>query len=290
MRNASRYLDRCVESLLQQTYPTGSYEIIIVNNNSTDGSAGLIAKYPPVRLLSETTQGSYAARNRGVKAARGEILAFTDSDCAPAKDWITNIVRPFASPAVKVVQGRRVFADDSRILSVLAAYEAEHAAYSLSPEGMGTHFGYTNNMAVRRETFERCGPFLAIARGADSVFVDRVVGEFSIDAIRFARDAVIRHLEMTGLARWLMKRLIRGRSLQRTRRLRSYRRAAPKKMPLILRRTIENGNYSAVDRAILLMLIAMGTLAFDLGRISCGWKSLKGKSPSTNEDQPIASR
>jgi hypothetical protein len=82
--NAERSVEDCIAALRAQTLAPPRYEIIMVDNNSTDGSADLVRKYPDVRLLSEEKQGSYAARNRGVAAARGAIVAFTDADCRPA--------------------------------------------------------------------------------------------------------------------------------------------------------------------------------------------------------------
>ena len=67
--------------------PEVSKEIIIVDNDSTDDSASIAARYP-ITLLSESEiRTSYAARNRGINHARGEIIAFTDADCIPAPDW-----------------------------------------------------------------------------------------------------------------------------------------------------------------------------------------------------------
>jgi glycosyltransferase involved in cell wall biosynthesis len=268
MHNSAKYIERCLDSLLRQTYSPTRYEIIVVDNNSTDDSGLLVAKYPRIRLLSEPKQGSYAARNCGVKAADGQFLAFTDADCAPDMGWLSEILAPLASPEVKIVQGRRLFAGKSQILSMLADFETERAAYGFSSEGAGTHFGYTNNMAMRREIFDQCGPFLEIARGADSVFVDRVVKRFSIDAVHFSRTAIISHLEMTSVTRWLTKRVIRGRSLQQTRQIREYKRPASKILPVILKRTVERGHYSKAGAAYLYLIVLMGTLAFDLGRVS----------------------
>lgn len=80
--NAGRYVRRCIESLLSQSLPQSEYELLFIDNNSTDGSDQVVAAFPAVRLLREAKQGSYAARNRGLAEARGEILVFTDPDCA----------------------------------------------------------------------------------------------------------------------------------------------------------------------------------------------------------------
>jgi len=90
--NAVGEIGRLVESLLAQDYPRDRFEIVVVDNGSTDGTAGSVAGFP-VKLLKETdVQSSYAARNRALAEVTGEWVAFTDADCfAPpggsARSW-----------------------------------------------------------------------------------------------------------------------------------------------------------------------------------------------------------
>ena len=82
--NVERYLNQCVESLLRQTLP--DFELLLVNDASTDGSLALCRRYesdPRVRVIDKPHGGLGDTRNRGVREARGEYLAFVDSD-----DWV----------------------------------------------------------------------------------------------------------------------------------------------------------------------------------------------------------
>lgn len=86
--NAEENIAILVESLLNLDYPKELLEIIIVDNNSNDQTKEIIKQYP-VRLLEEMNiQSSYAARNLGIKNAKGDVIAFTDSDCIPSSNWI----------------------------------------------------------------------------------------------------------------------------------------------------------------------------------------------------------
>jgi glycosyltransferase involved in cell wall biosynthesis len=98
--NAERTLQRCLEALVGQDYPAGLYEVLVVDNNSSDRSLEIAGRYS-VRLLEEmAVQTSYAARNKGIREAKGEIVAFTDADCVAAPDWLRNLIAPFKDPAI----------------------------------------------------------------------------------------------------------------------------------------------------------------------------------------------
>jgi glycosyltransferase involved in cell wall biosynthesis len=90
--NGSDTIDELLRSLLALNYPQTKHEIIVVDNNSQDNTPFLSQRYP-VRLLYERQmQSSYAARNRGIEAAKGEIIAFTDADCVADSDWLRRLI------------------------------------------------------------------------------------------------------------------------------------------------------------------------------------------------------
>lgn len=274
--NAEKYIEKCAEALLTQSYPTTRYEIIMVDNNSTDRSVDLIKKYPRIKLLSQQKQGSYAARNQGVAASKGTILAFTDADCVPSSDWLQKTRAALRFPDVEIIQGGRLYGVESPALSMLAAYEAERAAYTFSGESSGLYYGYTNNMAVRRSLFDRCGPFLEITRGADSIFVNKVIEDCSCKVIRHVPDARIRHLEITSVWNYLRKRVIHGRSLQQnySRRKSTHRPLSIFERFMIIRRTIQRKRYSLLQSLCLIILVLMGMLCFSSGRLSVRFRDV----------------
>jgi len=93
--NAERTIDSCLDALLQQSVERDCYEIIVVDDGSTDATPAIVASYPSVRLIRQANAGPAVARNRGAQEARGEILLFTDADCVPAHDWIERMTAPF---------------------------------------------------------------------------------------------------------------------------------------------------------------------------------------------------
>lgn len=88
--NGGRTLPACLDSLTHLNYP--NYEIILVDDGSTDDTARVVAHYPTVRAIHQQNLGLSAARNTGIQAATGEIVAFTDSDCRADEDWLYYVV------------------------------------------------------------------------------------------------------------------------------------------------------------------------------------------------------
>jgi cellulose synthase/poly-beta-1,6-N-acetylglucosamine synthase-like glycosyltransferase len=104
--NGERNIGNCIESLLALNYPSSKMEIIIVDNNSKDATYKTIQKYPVIPLIEDKIQSSYASRNAGLKIAKGEIIAFTDSDCIADKEWILKALECFQDNSVGCVAGR----------------------------------------------------------------------------------------------------------------------------------------------------------------------------------------
>lgn len=111
VRNAQRYLPKCLESLNNLNYPRDRYEVIIADSSSTDRTreiaAGLGAK-----VVNVPGQSVCAGRNSGFKEARGEIVAFSDADCLMDKDWLNNAIKYFRDDTVCSVGGPSLIPDD----------------------------------------------------------------------------------------------------------------------------------------------------------------------------------
>ncbi len=96
--NSEGSIARCLTALIDQTFATDDYEIIVVDDGSTDGSDAIIKSYP-VRYIWQENAGPASARNRGANEATGGVILFTDADCVPAPDWVEKSVAPFLADA-----------------------------------------------------------------------------------------------------------------------------------------------------------------------------------------------
>ena len=138
---------RCIEGLLNQDLGSEHYEILMIDNNSTDRSVAIVDEYSDsaVTLLREPKQGAYAARNRGLAEARGEVIVFTDPDCVPRHDWLRLLTQPLECPDVEIVMGRALLDVHSRALQTLQDYEKSKDEQIYGGDDVLVYVGRTNN-------------------------------------------------------------------------------------------------------------------------------------------------
>ncbi len=125
IRNAARTLPHCLAAL--ERLDPAPFEIILVDNGSTDESLDLIRAFAGahpgkgVRVLEEPRRGAAAARNTGFRAAKGDVIAFTDADCAPDPVWLQHLLEPLEQPEIGAVAGRVVAAPASSTVELFSA-------------------------------------------------------------------------------------------------------------------------------------------------------------------------
>lgn len=189
---------RCLQA---QTYPADRVEYLLVDNGSRDRTSALLQTAVreaaslgiTLQILQEhRIQSSYAARNTGIRAARGEILAFTDADCRPQSDWLEALIPPFTDPAVGIVAGEIVGLPGKTLLE---KHADRHQV--LSQQHTLNHpfcpYGQTANLAIRRQVLEQIGlfrPYLTTGGDADLCWRIQRGSDWQL---HFAPTAVIRH-------------------------------------------------------------------------------------------------
>lgn len=165
--NRERTIERAVESVLAQTWK--SIELIVVDDGSVDRSVEVLAKYGDrIRVIRQKNQGPSAARNTGIKAAKGEIIAFLDSDDSWLPDKIERQAKLMERTADRgvgccVCNANMVYTDGKTVTSFavaeLTARQSE-GIWRNPAEILATRFLFFNQVvAVRREWLERVGLF-----------------------------------------------------------------------------------------------------------------------------------
>jgi GT2 family glycosyltransferase len=103
--NGEATLAQCLDSIRLVDYPQEDIEIVVVDNNSTDKTKDIILGYP-VKYVFVKERGRARARNAGIRAASGELIAFTDADCVVDRDWLKELIKGFESDRVAACGGR----------------------------------------------------------------------------------------------------------------------------------------------------------------------------------------
>jgi glycosyltransferase involved in cell wall biosynthesis len=131
-------------------------EVIVVDSASTSPETGAVANAAGVRCLRSERPGLSRARNLGVRAARGDVVAFTDDDCEPAEDWVDRIRAHFADPRVAYVTGRvEARGEADQQASVLDHTQLVRYSGMVDPYGVG----HGANMSYRRTALLELGLF-----------------------------------------------------------------------------------------------------------------------------------
>jgi len=155
-RNRARMLREALDALAAQTLPPDAFEVIVVDNCSTDGTPQMMAALAPelpFRVLYHvmpSNRGPARSRNTAARLARAPILAFTDDDCRPDREWLARTVAAFDDPAVALASGKVLFKPEQWGKAGFFARDGrevfeEHSTYTWS------------NSAYRRDVFDALG-------------------------------------------------------------------------------------------------------------------------------------
>lgn len=178
VRNDALRLERCLASIVRNTYLRALIEIIVVDNDSTDGSARVARDYGAV-VIRSSDRSVAALRNRGARAALGSVLAFADSDHEIARTWIETAVEVLKDPTVAATGAAPLTQPSPNWV------QQQYDGLRARPAGPVevTWLG-SGNLAIKRAVFERVGGFDASLTACEDVdLCNRVrLAEFRIVA------------------------------------------------------------------------------------------------------------
>jgi cellulose synthase/poly-beta-1,6-N-acetylglucosamine synthase-like glycosyltransferase len=199
-------IENCIKSLLKINYPKDRLEIIVVDNNSNDGTWDIIEKYEIRAVVEKTIQSSYAARNRGIKEASGEILAFTDSDCIADQNWIIEATECFKDKNVGCVAGR---IEGYQKTNYIEKYLIKQKCLS---QGLTRFLPYaqTANAIYRKDVLKKIGIFEeSWISGGDSDLTWRMLLRSNFK-LKNCNKAIIYHVHRSNLKTFFKQRVTWG--------------------------------------------------------------------------------
>ena len=208
VRNEAGNIHKLINSLLQQEYPESHYEIIIVDDHSTDNTWQLTQDFISnergktnlkiIRLGDKVVTGKKAAIHAGIQASGGELIVVTDADCSAGRLWIRTMVSYYEKHLPQMILGPVRMTDGGRLFGEFQSLEF----LSLIASAAGSsNFGFPilcngANLAFSRQSYESCGGFggnLQFASGDDMFLMMGIKKKFGAKSIRFLRseDAMV---------------------------------------------------------------------------------------------------
>jgi len=173
VHNGEVYMRKCLDALIKQDYPKDGYEVIVVDNGSSDRTPEIVREYEGVVLLFERNiQSSYAARNRGIERAIGDILAFTDADCTPNDNWVSEGIRCITGVGADLVGGRVRFIYSNRqtATELFDSFVNMQNRQCINERAVAK----TANLFVSKHVFSKIGLFpSSVKSGGDIIFTDK---------------------------------------------------------------------------------------------------------------------
>jgi len=192
--NSKATIERCIKSLIKQSYPREKFEIIVVDDGSIDGTIELLKTAGVDRIIQTEPCFQGKARNIGAKEAKGELLAFIDSDCVAEKDWTKKIIAELQTvPAASgpILNGN----PQSRV--AWSEYFIEFGGWDENKERTLVRFFPACNGACTKKVFEQTGGFVESEASEDILFGESLQKEGL--KLYFVPQIMVRHLCRTDL-------------------------------------------------------------------------------------------
>jgi len=188
--NGAKTLAACLDSLGRLNYP--NYEVILVDDGSTDDTAYVAAQFPSVRYIHQSNHGLSHARNTGAAAATGEVLAYTDSDCMADVDWLYYLIGTLTSGDYAGVGGPNITPPAENWIQACVGAAPGGPSHVLLTDTVAEHIPGCN-MAFYKWAFENIGGFDPEYRkaGDDVDFCWRL--QQAGDVIAFSPTAMVWH-------------------------------------------------------------------------------------------------
>lgn len=160
--NSVNSLTKTVESLYEQSYPKDKYEIIVVDDGSSDSTKQFIRElqnksFGNLKYFFQKNKGPAAARNLGIKIASGDIVAFIDSDCVAEKNWVQEISKGYEADNVAGIGGRTKALPTASRVSRYCAYVNMNEKPEIDKTGI-VHL-ITNNSSFKKEYLKQISGF-----------------------------------------------------------------------------------------------------------------------------------
>jgi len=227
--NRPTKVERCAAAMSRLDYPVDRFELVLIDDGGSAALEPYIAKATAtidIRLVRLAHAGPAAARNAGARAARYELLAFTDDDCAPRPDWLRKLAQYHREAPSAALGGHVVNALTADPYATTTQMIIDYLCRHYNRDPARARFATTSNLALPAQAFRELGGFdLTFPRpgGEDRELCDRWVNDGR--ALHYAYDAIVDHYHAMSLPSFCRQHFNYGRGAYSFRRVRTQRRA-----------------------------------------------------------------
>ncbi|MBI5305149.1 MAG: glycosyltransferase [Chloroflexi bacterium] len=200
--NVAPTLGACLDALHAQTLPRDAYEVIVVDDGSTDATRA-VAESRGVRVIAQANAGAGAARNAGAQNARGEIVVFIDADSVPDAGWLAAMARPFADATIAGASGEKK-SRQTNLWARLTQLEYDFRYDRMTAHGV-IDFVDSSTAAYRRAVLLARGGFDTTLKEAEDTELSFRLAEHGCRMV-LVRDAVVYHTHPTALGEFLRRK------------------------------------------------------------------------------------
>lgn len=240
----------CLKACLNQEYPKEKLEIIVVDDGSVDNTKDIVGKYP-VKYLYQERGGPAMARNNGWKNARGEIICFTDADCAPDRKWVSKLISSYVSDEIAGVGGTYGITNPGSLLA-----SCIHQEIMLRHKNMPRFVNYLGsfNVSYRKTMLEEIGGFdesYKMACEEDNDLSYRIIKKNY--KLIFLKEAKVNHRYPENILKYLKQQFYHGLW-----RMKIYRRH-----PDMAKGDVYSGLLDYIQPPIALLILALAPFALN---------------------------
>jgi GT2 family glycosyltransferase len=283
--NGAASIEPCIRSILDQDYLGERMELIVVDNASTDETAVILDRYKSdIRVLQVSRPGSAAARNAGIRAARGQLIALTDADCIVDRDWLTHLLPPLTDETVGIVGGRILARRPCNRIELFGERIHDHRR---AIEEFIPPYAATGNWASRASVIHRVGLFdETLLRGQDVDLAYRM--QQSGYRLVYSSEAKVYHLNERSFGGLFREGFVHGHhNLRVHRKHQAFLRYRPwTYMASILRRLGRNAvgclrnpeSFESLCAVVFESGKLVGHLTGELGRRFRSWRAERGRA------------
>jgi len=206
--NAGKTLPDTLAALKQQTISHNEYEVIVVDDGSTDDTADAARRFG-VNCIGQPNRGPAAARNHGARIAKGDIILFTDADCSADRDWLRQMTLPFQNEKTIGVKG--AYRTNQKAFAARFAQAEFEDRYDLLGKADAIDMVDTYSAAFRKDIFIKIGLFdesFPVANNEDTELSYRMCAAGY--RLEFNPDAIVYHLHPDSFVKYLRLKFKRG--------------------------------------------------------------------------------